>query len=73
MVKIRLARGGKRKKPFYKIVACDERNKNKGKYLQLLGYWHPAKSVISLKKEAIDKWVKLGAKISPAVEKLLKK
>lgn len=72
MIKIRLSRGGVKRKPFYRVVVTDERNKNRGKYLEFLGYWQPAKNIVNLKKEAIAKWVELGAKITPAVAKLLK-
>jgi small subunit ribosomal protein S16 len=73
MIKIRLSRGGVRKKPFYQIVAIDERRKNKGKYLDLLGFWQPQKNTFRINKELMQKWLGRGAKISPAVTELLKK
>lgn len=71
MIKIRLSRGGTRNKPFYQIVAIDERKKNKARYLQILGIWHPAKKLFTIKKELLAKWVKVGAQISPSLKKLL--
>ena len=73
MVKIRLSRGGVRNKPFYKIVASDSRSKNKGRYLELLGHWQPSKGLVKIDKSKIEKWLKLGAQISPAVTKLYEK
>lgn len=73
MVKIRLSRGGAKNKPFYKIIATDSRSKAKGKYLELIGHWQPSKNDITINKSKIEKWVKLGAQVSPAVCKLMKK
>jgi len=73
MVKIRLSRGGVKNKPFYKIIATDSRSKAKGKYLDLIGHWQPSQGDITINKSKIEKWIKLGAQISPAVSKLLKK
>lgn len=72
MIKIRLSRSGVRKNPFYRIVATDKRAKNKGKFLELIGYWFPSKKVINIKKEKLNKWVGQGAKLSSAVAKLIK-
>lgn len=72
MVKIRLARGGVRNNPFYRIVAIDAKRKRGGKPLDIIGYWHPAKNVKKIDIKKIDDWTKRGAQISKAVEKLLK-
>ena len=72
MVKIRLSRSGVRNNPFYRIVAIDERKGPKGKFLDIVGYWHPAKKTLKVDKKILEKWTKVGAKISPAVEKILK-
>lgn len=72
MVKIRLSRSGVRNNPFYRIVAIDERKSTKGKVLNLIGYWHPLKKTLKIDKKILDKWIKVGAKISPAVAKILK-
>ena len=73
MIKIRLSRGGVKNKPFYKIIATDSRSKAKGKYLELIGHWQPSRGDITINKSKIEKWVKLGAQVSPAVCKLMKK
>ena len=71
MVKIRLSRTGVRKDPFYRIVVLDERKQIRGKVLAEVGYWFPRKNVVKVDKALIQKWVKLGAKISPAVTKII--
>lgn len=73
MIKIRLSRRGVKNKPFYKIIAADSRSKAKGKYLELIGHWQPSKNDITINKSKIEKWIKLGARVSPAVCKLMKK
>ena len=71
MIKIRLSRGGVRNKPFYRIVAVDSKSKNRGKCLELVGHWQPSTGDKVIDKSKIEKWVKLGAQVSPAVGKLL--
>lgn len=63
MLKIRLSRIGTKKKPFYRVVAVDERAKRTGGYLELLGTYNPLTEPkeIKLKKERIDYWIKQGA------------
>ena len=62
-VKIRLMRIGAKKRPFYRVVAVDERRKRTGQYLENLGTYNPLtepKEII-LKKDRIEYWVKNGA------------
>jgi len=72
MVKIRLSRGGVRRDPFYRIVVIDERKQIRGKVLATAGFWFPRKNTVNIKKEIVTKWLKMGAKLSPAVAKLVK-
>lgn len=72
MVKIRLARHGRKKAPVYRIVAVSGERKREGKPLAILGHWHPAKDVLKIKRKEIDAWVAKGAQVSAAVSKLLK-
>lgn len=62
-VKIRLMRIGARKRPFYRVVAVDERKKRTGAYLELLGTYNPLTEPheIILKQDRIDEWIKKGA------------
>ena len=73
MLKIRLAPKGVANKPFYRIVVTDERQKITGTPLAVLGYWQPGKDVLSLDKEKVKAWEVKGAKVTPAVAKLLEK
>ncbi|TEU02527.1 30S ribosomal protein S16 [Candidatus Woesebacteria bacterium] len=71
MIKIRLARGGTKNKPFYRIVAIEESRKREGKPQDILGYWHPAKDTKKIDKKKLKFWIERGAKVTKAVEKLL--
>lgn len=66
--------GGK-KKPFYRIVAVDERAKRTGGYLELLGTYNPLTNPheINLKQDRIDEWVKNGAQMSEGFLRILGK
>ncbi len=73
MVKIRLAKIGRKKDPFYRIVAIDEAKKNIGKSLETLGYWYPKHDKLEIQKDQIKAWVAKGAQISPTVKKLVER
>lgn len=65
-VKIRLMRIGTNRKPFYRVVAVDERKKRTGGYLELLGTYNPLTEPkeINLDQGKIDAWIKKGAQPS---------
>ena len=75
MVKIRLSRGGAKKRPFYRIIAIDERRQTNGRALEFLGTFDPMPEpeVIHLKKDRIDAWIAKGAQMSPAVKALCRR
>jgi small subunit ribosomal protein S16 len=73
MVAIRLSRFGRKKAPFYRVVAVDSGKKATGKYLEVLGTWNPIKKELKLEKEKIQTWVKKGAQVSATVKKFLEK
>ena len=73
MVRIRLARGGRKKSPFYRIVAIDQRRKIKGKSLDVLGFWNPVKDEMEIDQKKLKEWLEKGAQISDGVRKLLEK
>jgi len=73
MLKIRLARTGVRHKPFYRIVATDERKKLATAPLEIIGTWQPSVDAFSIDKKKLEAWVKKGAQISGAVKELLEK
>ncbi len=72
MVKIRLARYGKRNDPFYRIVVCDHRKKLGGRNFAVLGFWYPMKNDIKIDKKEVETWVAKGAQVSKAVSNLMK-
>ena len=63
MVKIRLLRAGRVKRPLYTIVATDSRMPVKGRFLEKLGQYHPhlEPSLKDVKTDAIKSWVAKGA------------
>ena len=76
MLKIRLSRGGTKKRPFYQIVVADSRNPRDGKFIEKLGYFNPLlpKSKperLSLESERITHWLKMGAQPTLRVAKFL--
>ncbi len=73
MIKIRLARGGKKNQPFYRIVAIEHSRKRGGKPLDILGYWHPAKEKVSIDKDKLKNWIEKGAKTTKAIDALMEK
>lgn len=76
MVKIRLARGGAKKKPFYHIVVTDSRNARDGRNIERLGFFNPVArgqdERLRLDLERVDHWVNQGAQLSERVSKLVK-
>ena len=62
MVKIRLARHGAKKRPFYRIVVADSRSPRDGRFIEQLGYYDPLKdpAVVQLKTEKLSKWLQLS-------------
>ena len=72
MIKIRLSRYGRKKSAFYRIVAIEESFKREGKPLEVIGIWNPIKGQKNIDMAKVKAWIKKGAKVSSAVEKLLK-
>lgn len=73
MVRIRLARAGAKKSPFYRIVAADKRMKRDGRFLEKLGTYNPLTKALEINRESIEKWLSEGASASETVVKLLNK
>ena len=74
-IKIRLTRRGRKKKPFYRVVAANSEAKRDGKFLDILGTYDPLKDPAEFKFDSskVDKWLGLGAKPTDTVRSLLKK
>ncbi len=72
-VRIRLARIGKKKAPYYRIVAIDGRSKRDGEYLENLGTYNPLTGqVVQLHTEKLEVWLTKGAIASDSVIKITK-
>ena len=73
MVRLRLARGGRRGRPFYRIVAADSRMPRDGRYLEVLGTYDPLqeRDAVTVKHERVLQWLKRGAQPSVTVHHLL--
>ena len=74
-VKIRLARHGAKKRPFYRIVIADSESPRDGKFLENVGTYDPVAdpAKVSLKQERIKHWIDQGAIPTDTVKNLLKK
>jgi len=72
LVKLRLKRIGRKKLPFYRIVAMDVNSPRDGQALGQLGTYDPLKSRIDLDEEGVVRWLKLGAQMTPTVRDLLR-
>lgn len=75
MVKIRLTRGGSNKRPYYRVMAIDERKRRDGRPLQYLGTYDPKpeQEVLKLDIDGIEQWVAKGAQVSETVTNLVKR
>jgi small subunit ribosomal protein S16 len=75
MVVIRLRREGTKNRPYYRVVAADQRFRTTGRFLELLGTYDPVKEGdnFDLKLEQIDAWIAKGAQPSETVASLIKK
>lgn len=74
-VKIRLQRVGTKKRPFYRIVATDGRNKRDGAVLEQLGKYQPitAGDQVTIDEEKVLAWIKNGAQPTDTVKEILKR
>ena len=72
-VAIRFQRFGRKKAPFYRLVAIDSRDRREGRPLERLGFYDPLKKETNLNAPAIKKWLAVGAQPSETVANLLKK
>ena len=72
-VAIRFSRQGKKKSPFYRIVAADKRCARDGRFIELLGTYHPLTKVLSLDAERYDKWRKVGAQPSGTLAAVIRR
>ncbi|MBT6098796.1 MAG: 30S ribosomal protein S16, partial [Marinovum sp.] len=75
-MKIRLARGGSKKRPFYRIVAADSRMPRDGRYVEKLGTYNPllakdSEDRVKMNLERIQYWLGEGAQATDRVSRML--
>nr|QCI05942.1 ribosomal protein S16 [Dasysiphonia japonica] len=73
MLKIRLKRLGKKKKPFYRIIITDSRNKRDGKALEQVGFYDPIKKISKLDLTKINQRITEGAQTTKIIQNILDK
>jgi small subunit ribosomal protein S16 len=76
MVKIRLTRGGAKKRPFYHIIVTDQRSARDGRNIERVGYYNPVatgnEQRVVLDIPRVDHWVGQGAQLTDKVRNLYK-
>ena len=76
MVKIRLTRGGAKKRPFYHIIVTDSRSARDGRNIERVGYYNPvaagSEKRVELDLGRVQHWVGQGAQMSDKVADLYK-
>lgn len=76
MVKIRLSRGGAKKRPFYHIVVADQRDARDGRNIERVGFYNPIAAgqdvKLQLDTERVKHWVEHGAQLTEKVKALYK-
>ena len=73
-VKIRLARHGAKKRPYYRIVVADSRAPRDGRFIEEVGRYNPCvhPHLVQFDMEKMDKWLANGAQPTDTVARLLK-
>ncbi len=74
-VRIRLARGGSKKRPVHKIVVADKRSPRDGRFIESLGFYNPLlpkdhQDALRINEEVAKKWMAQGAELTERVQKL---
>jgi small subunit ribosomal protein S16 len=70
MLMIRLARIGKKKQPFYRLVVSEKTRDMYGKALEIIGHYNPKNKELELKKDRVAHWFARGAKASKTLHNL---
>jgi small subunit ribosomal protein S16 len=74
MVKVRLARAGAKKRPYYHIVVTDKENPRDGRFIEQIGTYDPSAPIEEAKvdRSRLDYWVSVGAQVSDRVRDVVK-
>ena len=75
-MKIRLARGGSKKRPYYSIVAADSRMARDGRFIEKLGTYNPllpkdSEARVTMKMDRVEHWLSVGAQPTDRVARFL--
>ena len=75
-IKIRLARGGSKKRPFYRVVAADSRAPRDGRFIEKLGTYNPllpkdSEDRVKMDVEKVQEWIAKGAQPTERVVRML--
>ena len=73
-VKIRLARHGSHKRPYYRVVVADARSPRDGRFIDEVGRYNPCvdPAMVQLDMEKVDQWIANGAQPTDTVARLIK-
>ena len=73
MLRIRLRRVGKKKRPVYRVVVADSRAPQRGAFIETIGLYDPLTepATVNIDQEKAQKWLQQGARPSETVAKLL--
>jgi len=76
-VRLRLRRVGKKKQPYYRIIATESTAPREGRFIEAIGFYDPSATTneekVKISKEKYDKWLKNGARPTESLKNLLKK
>ena len=74
MLTIRLARIGKKKRPFYRVIVTEKTRPRNGRFVEIVGTYDPLKTpaLIDLKRDRVDYWISKGAQPSDTVRSFLR-
>lgn len=76
-VKLRLRRVGKKKQPYYRIIATESTAARDGRFIEAIGFYDPSAKTneekIKISKEKYELWLKNGARPTESLKNLLKK
>ncbi len=72
--KIRLARMGAKKKPYYRMVVADSQSPRDGRFIEIVGTYDPNKepAAVSWKPDVLKKWLSVGAEPTTTVKNLIR-
>ncbi len=74
-LRIRLARFGAKKRPYYRIVVTNSESPRDGRFLEILGTYDPNQdpAAVTVKEDLLSQWMGKGATLTDTVASLLKK